>query len=141
MLVMQRRNPAQRRYLLRFMPLMVSYALILVGVSAAQRHGRIAGATLGMLSVLPAIPLVGVIVVMGLYLREERDEFIRNRLVSAMLGGTAILLAAATIWGFLENNGVVGHPPTFLAFPFWCGAMGLSQCGRALYDRLTSPAE
>ena len=34
---MQRRNMAQRRYLFRFMPLMVCYALILIGVSAAQR--------------------------------------------------------------------------------------------------------
>jgi len=138
---MERRNPAQRRYLLRFMPLMVGYALILIGVSAAQRHGHIAGATLGLMSVLPAIPLVGVIVVMGLYLREERDEFIRNRLVMAMLGGTGLLLTATTVWGFLENNGVVGHPPTFLAFPFWCGAMGITQCVMALRDRLTSPAE
>lgn len=138
---MRRKNPAQRRYLLRFMPLMVSYALILIGVSAAQRHGTIGGATVGLLSVLPAIPLVGVIIVMGLYLREERDEFIRDRLVTAMLGGTGLLLAATTIWGFLENNGVVGHPPTFLAFPFWCGAMGISQCAMALHDRFTSRPE
>ena len=61
---MQRRNMAQRRYLLRFMPLMVCYALILIGVSAAQRHGTIAGATLAVMSVLPAIPLIGVIIVM-----------------------------------------------------------------------------
>lgn len=138
---MQRRNPAQRRYLYRFMPLMVAYAIILIGVSAAQRGGIISGATLGVMSVLPAIPLVGVMIVMGLYLREERDEFVRNRLVMAMLGGTGLLLAATTIWGFLENNGVVGHPPTFLAFPFWCGAMGISQCAMALHDRFTSPAE
>ncbi len=138
---MQKRNPAQRRYLLRFMPLMVSYALILVGVSAAQRHGSITGTTLGAMSVLPAIPLVGVIIVMGLYLRDERDEFIRDRLVASMLGGTAILLSAATVWGFLENNGVVGHPPTFLAFPFWCGAMGLSQCALALRDRFAGAGE
>lgn len=138
---MQKNNPAQRRYLLRFMPLMVSYALILIGVSAAQRHGTIAGTTLGLMSVLPAIPLVGVIIVMGLYLREERDEFIRDRLIASMLGGTAILLSAATIWGFLENNGVVGHPPTFLAFPFWCGAMGISQCAMALRDRMAGSAE
>ena len=138
---MQRRNMAQRRYLFRFMPLMVSYALILIGVSAAQRHGTIAGATLGVMSVLPAIPLVGVSIVMGMYLHEERDEFIRNRLVMAMLGGTGLLLAATTIWGFLENNGVVGHPPTFLVFPFWCGAMGITQCAMALHSRLTNPAE
>ncbi len=138
---MERSNPAQRRYLRRFMPLMVSYAIILIGVSAAQRHGHIGGATLGAMSVLPAIPLVGVIIVMGLYLREERDEFVRNKLVMAMLGGTGILLAATTVWGFLENNGMVGHPPTFLAFPFWCGAMGITQCAMALHDRLTSPAE
>jgi len=138
---MQRRNPAQRRYLLRFMPLMVSYALILIAVSGAQRHGDLAGATLGMMSVLPAIPLIGVMIVMGLYLREERDEFVRNRLVMAMLGGTGILLSATTVWGFLENNGVVGHPPTFLAFPFWCGAMGISQCAMALRDRMAGSAE
>ncbi len=138
---MRTTNPAQRRYLLRFMPLMVSYAMILIGVGMAQRAGHIGGATIGLVSVLPAIPLIGVLIVMGLYLREERDEFLRDRMVTAMLGGTGLLLVATTVWGFLENNGVVGHPPTFLAFPFWCGAMGLSECAIALHHRLTGPAE
>ncbi|KQN76577.1 hypothetical protein [Sphingomonas sp. Leaf62] len=139
--MVNKRNPAQRRYLIRLMPLMVSYAIILIGVNAAQRGVSISGATLGVMSVLPAIRLVGVMIVMGMYLCEERDEFVRNRLVMAMLGGTGILLAATTVWGSLENHGVVGHPPTFLAFPFWCGAMGISQCAMALHDRFTSPAE
>ncbi len=137
---MQRRNMAQRRYLFRFMPLMVSYALILIGVSAAQRHGTIAGATLGLMSVLPAIPLVGVIIVMGMYLREERDEFIRNRLVSAMVGGLGIMLAITSVWGFLENGGAVTHFPTFLTFPLWCGCFGLCQCVAGLRDRVAGDA-
>lgn len=133
---MARSNPAQRRYIRRFMPLMAGYILILLAANRVADTRHVDGAALALLSLLPTLPLLGVILVMGLYLREEADEYLRNRLVVAMLGGTGLLLAAATIWGFLENSGLVGHPPTFLAFPFWCGAMGIAHCVMALRDRL-----
>jgi hypothetical protein len=87
--------------------------------------------------VLPAVPLLGVILVMGLYLTEERDEFVRNRLVTSMIGGLGVVLAITTVWGFLEQGGVAWHFPTFLTFPLWCAGMGIVQCLLNLRDRMT----
>lgn len=133
---MNRRNPAQRRYLMRFFPAMLGYVVTLFACTLAIRLYQPHGAALVALAVLPALPILAVIAVMGLYLVEERDEYLRSRLVTAMIGGVGILLAATTVWGFLEDRGVIVHFPTYLAFPLWCGAFGLVQCGMTLRDRM-----
>ena len=138
---MHKGNPAQRRYILRFMPLMTAYVLILFAANRYADAHHPAGLALAMLSILPTLPLLGVILVMGLYLLEERDEFIRNRLIVSMLWGTGILLAVATVWGFLENTGMVGHPPVYLAFPLWCAAFGIVQGVLAIGDRMAGGDE
>jgi heme A synthase len=133
----QQRNPAQRRYVRRFLPMMAAYVVILFAVTAYFRDHHPTGALLVLLSVLPALPLLGAIGVIGVYLSEERDEFVRHRLVLAMIGGTGVLLAITTVWGFLEMNAVVPHFPTFLAFPLFCAAFGLIQCAMGVRDRMT----
>lgn len=137
---MQKRNPAQQRYVVRFIPTMFSYVLVLFAATYLIRFWHPTGIALAALAVAPSLPLLGVIAIMGLYLVEERDEFLRQRLVKAMLGGLAALLAVLTVWGFLANGGLTDQPPAFLAFPLWCGAFGLVQCGMSLRDRLTSRA-
>ncbi|NIJ22261.1 hypothetical protein FHS95_003976 [Sphingomonas naasensis] len=134
-------NPAQRRYVRRFVPGMLGYVGLLLVSTWAIRAYHPEGALLFLLALLPALPLVAVIGVMGLYLVEERDEFIRNRLIVAMIGGLGILLALTTIWGFLEDREVVPHFPTFLSFPIWCGCFGLFQCFLSLRDRLAGGGE
>lgn len=131
-----RHNHAQRRYLKRFMPAMGAYVVILLACTWAIKAYAPTGPALFLLSLLPSLPLVVAIGVMGLYLIEERDEFIRSRLVTAMMGGLGIMLVITTVWGFLENGGAVGHFPTFLTFPVWCGCFGLWQCAMGLRDRL-----
>lgn len=134
---MAKQNPAQRRYLLRFFPAMAAYVVVLSACSWAAKHYDPQGAALFLLSLLPALPLLAAIAVMGLYLTEERDEFIRARLVTSMIGGIGITLAFTTVWGFLEHGGVVPHFETFLAFPLWCGSFGLVQGFLNLRDRMS----
>ncbi|BCA60465.1 hypothetical protein [Sphingomonas sp. HMP6] len=137
---MSKHNMAQRRYLARFFPAMVGYVVLLFASTYVIRFWHPSGVTLAALAVAPSLPLLAVIGVMGLYLLEERDEFLRQRLVTAMLGGLAVLLAVLTVWGFLANGGVAEEPPAFLAFPLWCGAFGLVQCGLNVRDRMSSGA-
>ena len=85
--------------------------------------------TLG-LAVLPAIPIIAVIVAVGLYLKEETDEFQRELLIQAMLWGMGGTMAAATVWGFLEANADMPHIPAFYVFVlFWAivGVVGIVQ--------------
>ncbi|WP_213981481.1 hypothetical protein [Sphingomonas sp. dw_22] len=134
-------NPAQRRYVWRFSIAMTAYVVVLFACTWAGRAYDPHGPALFLLSLLPALPLLVVIGVMGRYLIEEGDEFIRARLVTAMIGGIGVTLAVTTVWGFLEEGGVVAHFPTFLAFPLWCASFGLVQCFLNLRDRLMGGGE
>jgi hypothetical protein len=133
---MSSKNPAQRRYLRRFFPTMFAYVVALLGSTWIIRHQHPEGVLLFVLALAPALPIVAVIGVMGLYLADEKDEFLRARLATAMIGGLGILLAIMSVWGFLEDREVVIHFPTYLSFPIWCGAFGLVQCAMSLRDRL-----
>jgi hypothetical protein len=123
----QKMSPAMRRYLLRFVPAMLAYVVVLSGSILAFENLRPTGPLLWVVAVAPALPIIAVIAIMGLYLMEERDEFQRGMSVQALLWGMGVTLAGATVWGFLENFGLVEHMPTYLAFPVFCGVFGLAQ--------------
>lgn len=122
-----RMSPAVRRYMKRFLPSMLLYVVVLMASIIAIKRLHPEGPLLWVLAVAPALPILLVIAVMGRYLVEETDEFLRSMAVQAMLWGIGITLALATIWGFLENADLVPHVSSFLAFPIFCAAMGLSQ--------------
>lgn len=120
-------TPAVRRYLARFFPAMIAYVVVLSGSLWLIESHSPQGVLLWILGAAPAIPIIAVIAVMGLYLAEETDEFLRLVLVQSMLWGIGFTLAAGTVWGFLENVGLVPHFPLYLIFPVFCGAFGLAQ--------------
>lgn len=134
---MRANTAAGRRYLRRFWPTMISYVVILFGCIWALKHLQPTGAALVVLSVLPALPIVAVIGVMGLYLVEETDEFLRQRIASSMLVGTGVLLAAVTVYAFLTNGGAIDADPEVLmmGFPLWCASWGAAQCVMSWRDR------
>ena len=113
-------NSATRRYLYRFVPTMTAYAVALLFAEWALHRFHPTGAMLYALAVLPAIPIIGIIVVVGLYLAEEKDEFPRNLLVQALLWGLGAILSLTSVWGFLQLYAHVHPFQPFMAFPlFW----------------------
>lgn len=120
-------SPATRRYLRRFIPTMIVYVVAVMGVSWAFDSFQLTGPVAWALAALPALPILAVIVIMGLYLKEEGDEFVRNVLIEAILWGIGVTLAVMTVWGFLEIYAGAPKLPSFMAFPIWCGAMGVAQ--------------
>jgi hypothetical protein len=127
---------AARRYIRRFVPTMIAYVVALFGAKYLIAALQPEGALLVALAVLPALPIIGVITVIGLYVVEESDEYLRQRAVSGMLVGLALMLGLATAWGFLEEAGVVAHLPAYWAFVIWCAGWGAAQCLMALRERL-----
>lgn len=134
---MAKRNSAQRAYIRRFVPAMVLYAVALTASMWLNRNFTLEGPTLYAVSILPAVPLLAVIAIIMIYVRDEADEYLRQRTVSAMTIGTSILLAVLTVWGFLEIGAAAPHFPTYLAFPIWCGAFGIVSCFSLFRDRST----
>ena len=137
---MRTTTAAGRRYLRRFVPTMAAYVVALFFATWAIKHWHPSGVLLIALSILPALPIIGVLGVIGLYLVEENDEYLRGRIVQAMLVGLGFMLAIATAWGFLEEGGVVPHAPAYWAFILWCGGWGIAQCLQGLRDRIGTEA-
>jgi len=118
-------NPAMSRYFLRIGATMLLYVVFIVVSVTAFVHYHPTGILAYLLAVLPALPIVGQIGVYGLYLSEEKDEFVRNVQIQSMLWGLGATLAVTTIWGFLENFVHVRHMDLFLVYPLYCVLSGV----------------
>ena len=138
---MSRMSSANRRYLRRFAPTMIAYVVAVFAVSFAVRAWRPEGLPLVVLAVIPALPILALLWVFGAYLAEETDEFVRQRHATAMLFATGVLLAVATVGGFLQIYCVLGKLDLFWGFPLWCVAWGLTQCALFLRDRMAGGGE
>jgi hypothetical protein len=114
-----------KRYLARFAIAMTLYVVLLPISIWLFQHAHPSAAAIYVLALAPAAPIVGVIVIVGLYLKEA-DEFHRATLTQAMLWGIAVTLAVTTIWGFLENFGKAPHKEAFVVFPLFCLSAGLA---------------
>ncbi|URW74685.1 hypothetical protein M9980_08855 [Sphingomonas donggukensis] len=132
---MKAHTAAGRRYTRRFMPTMAAYVVAILFATWAMKTWHPTGALLVALSVLPALPIIGVIAVIGLYLVEETDEYLRTRIVQAMLVGLGFMLAFTSAWGFMEEGGVLPHMPAYFAFILWCFGWGVAQCVQSFRDR------
>jgi hypothetical protein len=120
-------SEAARRFRRRQFTATAAYALLFF-IALWMRFGlRLAGPAALAVSILPALPLVALVAVMGLYLREETDEFERMVLAESALWGAGIMLAASTVWGFMETLAQAPHAFGWVWFPVWSAAMGLSQ--------------
>lgn len=113
-------SAAGRRYTSRFFPVMAMYVITLFFAAWYIPRFHPSGPLVYAIAVLPAIPIIGIIAVVGLYLAEEKDEFQRTVLVQSMLWSMGLTLATTTVWGFLENFANTVHFQPYLAFPlFW----------------------
>lgn len=80
-----------------------------------------------LLAMLPIVPILALIYVMGRYIVEESDEYLRHRAVMASLVGLGLVLALGSFWGFLETFELVPHVPGWWTVPAWALGMGLAQ--------------
>ena len=105
---------------------MLAYMLFLVPVIWGFVHFRPTGAPAYVLAVLPALPILGMLVVIGLYLAEETDEFVRNMQIQALLGGIGGTLAVVSVWGFLEDFAHAPRLDLFMVYPLFWVFVGIS---------------
>lgn len=118
-------SPALSRYNWRFLGFAALYMATMLG--AAMVHDRVEPASTPMwaIAVLPAVPIMGMIWTMYRYLKEETDEFLRQRAISAALVGLSLVLVVSTLWGFLEMFGLVPHVWLWAVFPVWAIGLGV----------------
>lgn len=124
---MNKSSPAGRRYMKRFIPTMIAYVVLIFGASFALRTLGISGPLAWAIAAAPGIPVVAVLAIVGLYLKEETDEFQRNVQVEAMLWAIGLTLSGTTVWGLLEIYVAAPRLEVFWAFPIFFFTMGLAQ--------------
>ena len=116
----------------------VTSLLYVLGLGLAitlDRRMELAGAAAFMVALMPVAPILGMVWVMGRYLHEERDEYLRHRAMIASLIGLGLVLSVGSFWGFLETFGLVPHVPGWWAVPIWAIGMGLGQAWLAWRDK------
>ena len=119
-------NPAARRYYRRFLATFVLYALTLTLTIRVFINYHPTGPLAYVLAVLPAIPMLGLLAVFGLYLAEEKDEFQRSIGIKSMLCGIGGTLTVTCVWGFLEDFVHIRHLDPILTITIFWVFLGLS---------------
>ncbi len=123
---------AVSRYNRRFLGFSLAYSVaMMVCALLADRMGW-ATPVMWVLAIVPMVPAFGMIWAMTQYLREETDEYLRHRAVSAAMVGLGFVLVLGTGWGFLETFGLVPHIWAWWVFPAWAMGLGI---GMALPER------
>ena len=121
------KSKAERRYVYRLAPTMFIYVAFLFVAQRAFHHYHPTGPLAYFLAVLPALPLIGSLAIVGLYITEESDEFLRSMLIESMLWGLGGALSVGTVWGFLEEYTSAPHISIFYVYIFFWIFMGLSR--------------
>lgn len=113
-------NVAQRRYVSRMLVSAGFSIAFSIVAKLAIRFGHLPHGVAYLVALLPAFPIIGALVVTGLYLAEETDEFQRHILIESVLGGMGITLAGTTVWGYLEAMAAAPHLDSIWIYPiFW----------------------
>jgi len=115
-----RKSSAFRRYKTRSVTTMLLYVLSLAITSIGFDHFRLTGLAVYLLAILPALPILVAMVVVGLYLAEEKDEFVRSFWLEAMLWGIGPTMALTTVWGSLTKFAHLWGMDLFLVYPIYC---------------------
>jgi hypothetical protein len=124
---------AHRRYVKRVLIAMVGYIATLFLAEYLIDDGGLTGPLAWLVALLPGLCVASVFWAIGRLLIEETDEYLRSLLVRQMLVATGMTMVIATIYGFLENYGLVGHVDAFyLTILFFVG-LGVG----SLVNRLT----
>jgi hypothetical protein len=124
----ERMRAPYRRYVLRFMPAMFAYVLLLMAAVSYANSAEPTGWVAWAVAIAPAIPLIFAIRAIFLLPREEDDEYMRERIHRSYVWATGATLMVCTTVGFLDMFGVVPHLELWVIFPMWAIFMGVARC-------------
>jgi undecaprenyl pyrophosphate phosphatase UppP len=134
-------SKAGMRYAAHFAVVMVFYSLAVRYTGSIASHSQPHGWKLYLLASLPTIPIICMLVVVGLYLREETDEYKRVVLVRSVLIATAVTLAYSVFNAFLSNYGGSSPLSPFMPFVVFWVVTGVVQGIQSIVDRVGSNEE
>lgn len=129
-------TPAQRRYNGRALVLSAIYAgALLTSVGFFRHYPSAAQPSAYLFAAMPALPIVGMVVVLARYLIEERDEYLRMLRIRQALIATGLTLGIVTVWGFVEDAGLAPHVPAFYVAVLWFAGFATGAFVNKLIER------
>ncbi len=129
------KSVAGRRYRRRVFIAMSLYLVILFACVRLTRAETMHGWVLYLVAVLPAVPIIAVLAIMGRYLHEETDEYLRMLTVRSLMVASAALLGTIVVNDFLR---VIAHGAAiepFVCFIIFFVAFGIAQAAQELAAR------
>lgn len=121
------------RYGLQISLLLVLYGAALVAANALVPAAGSPAIKLAF-AVLPALPIIGMFVVLARRLATLPNEYVRMLLVRQSLVATAFMLSIATVWGFAESFDLAPHVPAYYAAVLWFSGLGFGGCVNAVIE-------
>lgn len=101
-------SPAKYRFEDRFLFFIVPLFVLdgILGIwEFHYQHLHPAGALAVLCATAQSLPIIAFIVIYGLYLADEKDEFQKSILIQSMLWAIGVTLAVATFCGSMEKYG------------------------------------
>ncbi len=118
--------PYMRRYTIRIILFMTAYILILTsGLTFARSGAEHARVTLIALSIISALPIIGIFWAIFRLFVEVDDEYQRLLFAKQTLLATGITLTIVTVWQFLNIYDVVATGPQWMGV-IWFAMLGIA---------------
>lgn len=127
---------ARKRYHRAVLQFLVAYFVVLICSSWFVKHDGAEHFYLYFWSILPAIPIIAMIVRMGRYLQEETDEFQKLMRMRSILVGTAALVGALVVDDFLRAFAHAAGFRPFVLFLIFAFAMGITESVQSMTNRV-----
>lgn len=118
---------AMRAYNGRMVAASIAYVVLLLGGVAIAKYYSPPAAVRVLLAMMVAAPILFMVRAMALLITEEKDEYLRMRIVQRSLIATGFLLTVLTLYGFLNVFDLAPKLDAYLAVPVWAVGLGLGR--------------
>ncbi len=132
-------NGAKRGLIRRGAVALVVYEAAFMGTFYWVYRTKAEGSLIWWLALLPTLTVVGFVLVLARYLKEEVDEFHRELVVRCLLWGLAALMVVLAYQGLLQLLGWKGGWPVWVDMAVFLLAMGAAKLTYKVANR--PPAE
>jgi hypothetical protein len=122
-----RNTAAGKRYRRRVVTAMSVYVIVLLSCMKLVRAVSLHGWALYTAALLPAIPVMATLLIMGRYLQEETDEYLRMLTVRSLLVAAGAMLATSVVNDFLRVIAGAGALTPFIYFIVFFACFGIAQ--------------
>lgn len=112
-------SKSNRRYLFRLGSSIAVFGLAIVIARYLTTNELVDGPLVWALALIPGLAMLGFFYAFGMLIIEQKDEFIRMLIIRQVFIGTGVALSFATVWGFLEEFGLVAHVYSYYVAIAW----------------------